>query len=91
MKTRKQTVRIQLVVSREINKLLNSLAEKERRTRSVIAELALQAYAPKADNPHRAEAQLKAKKEAKKAYAKAKQADYEKIVARDAEQKAELV
>jgi predicted transcriptional regulator len=45
MKTRKQTVRIQLVVSQEINKLLNSLAEKERRTRSVIAELALQAYA----------------------------------------------
>jgi predicted transcriptional regulator len=47
MKTRKQTVRIQLVVSQEINKLLNSLAEKERRTRSVIAELALQAYAEK--------------------------------------------
>jgi predicted transcriptional regulator len=45
MKTRKQAVRIQLVVSQEINKLLNSLAEKERRTRSVIAELALQAYA----------------------------------------------
>jgi predicted transcriptional regulator len=45
MKPRKQTVRIQLVVSQEINKLLNSLAEKERRTRSVIAELALQAYA----------------------------------------------
>ena len=34
-----------MVVSQEINKLLNSLAEKERRTRSVIAELALQAYA----------------------------------------------
>ena len=49
MKTRKQTVRIQLVVSQEINKLLNSLAEKERRTRSVIAELALQAYAKRKD------------------------------------------
>ena len=49
MKSRKQTVRIQLVVSQEINKLLNSLAEKERRTRSVIAELALQAYAERKD------------------------------------------
>ena len=50
MKTRKQTVRIQLVVSQEINKLLNSLAEKERGTRSVIAELALQAYAQRKDS-----------------------------------------
>ena len=33
------------MVSPEISKLLNSLTEKERRTRSVIAGLALQAYA----------------------------------------------
>ena len=45
MKTKKQAVRIQLVVSQEINMLLSTLAEKERRTRSVVAELALQAYA----------------------------------------------
>ena len=38
-----------MVVSQEIKKLLNSLAQKERRTRSVIAELALQAYAEKKD------------------------------------------
>ena len=49
MKTKRQAVRIQLVVSQEINKLLNTLAEKERRTRSVIAELALQAYAKTKD------------------------------------------
>jgi predicted transcriptional regulator len=49
MKTKRQAVRIQLVVSQEINNLLNTLAEKERRTRSVIAELAIQAYSEKKD------------------------------------------
>jgi predicted transcriptional regulator len=49
MKAKKQAVRIQLVVSQEINNLLNTVAEKERRTRSVIAELALQAYAKRKD------------------------------------------
>jgi predicted transcriptional regulator len=44
MKTKKEAVRIQLVVSQEINSFLNTLAEKERRTRSVIAELAIKAY-----------------------------------------------
>jgi hypothetical protein len=40
-------VRIQLVVSEQVNHLLDTLAEKERRTRSVIAELAIQAYEQK--------------------------------------------
>jgi predicted transcriptional regulator len=47
MKTKKQAVRIQLVVSQEVYSLLDTLAEKERRTRSVIAELAIQAYSGK--------------------------------------------
>jgi predicted transcriptional regulator len=49
MKNKRQVVRIQLVVSQEINSLLNTLAEKERRTRSVIAELALEGYAERKD------------------------------------------
>jgi hypothetical protein len=44
MKTKKQAVRIQLVVSQEINKLLNTVAEKERRTRSAVVELAILSY-----------------------------------------------
>jgi hypothetical protein len=48
MKLRKvKKVRIQLVVSEQVNHLLDTLAEKERRTRSVIAELAIQAYEKK--------------------------------------------
>jgi predicted transcriptional regulator len=48
MKLRKiKKVRIQLVVSEQVNHLLDTLAEKERKTRSVIAELAIQAYEQK--------------------------------------------
>jgi predicted transcriptional regulator len=49
MKSKRKTIRIQLVLSQEVNSLLDTLAEKERRTRSVIAELALQAYSERKD------------------------------------------
>jgi predicted transcriptional regulator len=45
MKLKKDKTRIQLVIASEINQLLDSIAEKERRTRSAVVELALQAYA----------------------------------------------
>jgi hypothetical protein len=42
-----EKIRIQLMMSEEINKLLDDLARKELRTRSAIVELALLAYAAK--------------------------------------------
>jgi predicted transcriptional regulator len=44
MKPKRKTVRIQLVLSQESNSLLDTLAEKELRTRSSIVELAILAY-----------------------------------------------
>jgi hypothetical protein len=46
MKTKtKPKIKIQLVIFEEINSLIDKLAEKERRTRSAIVELALLSYA----------------------------------------------
>jgi len=48
-----KNIKVQLVLSEEVNRLLTEIAKKEYRTRSAIVELALLAYWSKAKEKER--------------------------------------